>query len=222
VVETPGYLAAQAAITAAQASLTVARQAADASIAAANATFKQTQTAQTALVAATQEAVTKAGQGVEAASLDSARLALQRYLDAQATVIASLNVAITAVKNGAEAAALQSAQTALADAQKNVKDIDVARAALDAAQTVGEAVTEAAEWIDNNVVDILDIRTIQVEADLRGVVQQGTKLTANISGTFAKKDVEFSMDFQIGGGDQLCKDIFNKFMADIQSGAFKF
>ncbi|KAK7178411.1 hypothetical protein PSPO01_15541 [Paraphaeosphaeria sporulosa] len=220
VVETPGYLAAQAAITTAQTSLSVAKQAADTNLSLANAALQQTQTTQAALVSAAQQAVTATSQGVEAAALNSAKLALQTYSDAEAKVIAGLNAAIQAVKTGLEAAALSSAQAALQEAQQNARDIDVARQALNAAQGAAGSVTQAADWITRHSTDILDVRKVEIEADLRGVVEKGIKLTANVSATFASKDVEFSIDLKIGDGDQFVKDIFNKFMGDIKSGAF--
>ena len=196
-----------------------AKAAADGALKLANGTLQETINTQNALVAQAENAL----KFVQNASnelhlMDIANKALQDFQTVENKTLGVLQAGISALAKCAEKVAFDAANAGLAIARANTKDIDIAKAAVKAAGDSTDEVMKAGAWVVAHTANILNIRTIEVTGDLRGLCQQGTELKAHIEGTFAEKEVNFSIDFLPGKGEELVKAVFQKFLKDIKAG----
>ena len=147
--------------------------------------------------------------------------ALDDFQAAEAKVLAGLQAAVKALAQSTEAIALGAANTGLAFARANVKDIDIAKNAMEKAREAGKAALDMGNWLAKNTFNILYLKSVDVTGDLRGLCKQGTELKAHIVGTLAGHDVDFSCGFLPAQGEELVKRVFERLLADVKSGVLK-
>ncbi|KAL8872337.1 MAG: hypothetical protein Q9174_002021 [Haloplaca sp. 1 TL-2023] len=222
VVQGPGYSGARAAVAFYEKDLEIARGAANGAMSAANSTLQTTINVQNAAVSDAEKLldnVQTAGKELQARNL--AQKALAEYQAAETKVLNGLQSAVNALAQCAEKVAFDAANAALQIARANVKDVDIAKAAVEFAKTGVDAVLDVGSWVVQHAFNILNIRMIEVTGDLRGLCKQGTQLKARVVGTFAEQNVDFTLDFTPAKGEQMAKDVFQKLMNDVKAGVLK-
>ncbi|KAI4193575.1 MAG: hypothetical protein LQ350_008251 [Teloschistes chrysophthalmus] len=222
VVQGPGYSGAKAAIAFYEQDLAVARRAAEGALSAANSTLQATINAQNSLVADAERALnTVQTAGKELQDTGIAQRALAEYQAVEAKILSGLQSAVDGLAQCAEKIAFDSADAALKVARANVKDVDIAKAAVEFARTGTDAVLDAGNWVVQHAFNILNIRIIEITGDLRGLCKEGTKLQARIVGTFAEQAVELNMEFLPAKGEEMCKEVFRRLIEDVKGGVLK-
>lgn len=191
-------------------------------MAAANGTLAATRATQDQLVAAAGSALTLVQtSGVEQQLANTAKQALSAYQAAGAGVLQGLQAAFDRLASTAEAAAFGAANASLQLAQANTKDINLAKSAVDFAGKGANGVLDAGNWVASHSLNILNIRSVDVSGDLRGLLQQGKELNAHVVGTFAEKNVDVSVNFSPGKGEEMAKNLFQQLMNDVDKGVMK-
>ena len=222
IVSGPGYSAANASVNFYQNGLTTARQAADAALSTANAGLQTTISVQTNLVnqAATALNIAEtASQELQASNI--AKKALADYHSASAADLNGLSTAVNGLATCAQKVAFDAATTGLALAQANVADIDIAKSALTHAEEDTDSVIEVGDWFVSHTVDILNIQKMELTGDLRGLMKEGTKLKIRLVGSFADEDVDFNVDYEVGRGEEMVKEVFGTLMGNVKAGLLK-
>jgi hypothetical protein len=196
-----------------------AKRAADDSLKVANVSLQTMLNAQDALVAQAQNAL-KAVQtsGVEKLALDAARATLAAYQKTEAATLEGLQSAVAGLSKTAEAVALGAAQQGLRFAMANVRDVDVARSAVELAGKGAEGIMDVGGWVVEHTVNILNVKSVDITGDFRGMCVGSSELSARVRGTFAEQAVDFSVDFLPGKGEDFVKGLFRKLMDDVKSG----
>jgi hypothetical protein len=224
IVKGPGYAAAQASIDAYTQGVNDAKRNAEASINLANMTLQSTITTQNALVTQAEAALKNVQTSSnELHTLQLAQATLSNFQDAEAKTIAGLQNAVNGLARSSEAITFNAANAGLAVAKTNTNDVAVARSALQYADTATEAVLDVGQWVTNHEGNILNIRSVDVTGDLRGLCAQGSVLKAHIVGTFAEQNVDFNCDFipKSGGGEEFVKRVFKILLDDMKEGLLK-
>jgi hypothetical protein len=163
-------------------------------------------------VTAAQEAalaITKAAH----AARDLAHEALLVGLRAAERVVVSF-------AEGVDAIAFQTALAALEFAKKDTTLIDVAKAGLDAAETVAQAALKAASWLAEKLCTTLDIQLIELTASLKTICKGETGgFTIRVKGIVFNKPFDLlatwspkdTLSFII----QMCGRLWDMFMQNI-------
>lgn len=213
---------AQATINFYQADLNAARATADATLSGAQGGLQQTISIQDGLVAKASSVLnTVSTVGQELQNSNIAKKAIDDFQIAEAGVLSTLSAAVTGLANCAEKAAFDTANAGLSIARANSKDLDVARSALRFAEEGTDAVIDVGGWVIKHTVNILNIQTVEVTGDLRGLCKEGTELKAHVVGTFADNQVDFSVEFLPAKGEELCKRVFERVMGDVKAGVVR-
>ena len=221
IISDPGYQACQGAIDAYEAVVQTARQTGQGAINWAYQSLHNTESAWNSIIAAAQATASNVLHGVEWLALDAAGNALAAYSAAEGAVLAGLQDAIDRVGVTAEAAAFGAANGALALAQANTKDLQLAKDAVDLAGKSGKGFLDAGNWIVSRGVNILNIKTVTLDGDLRALIEAGKELNAHVVGTFAEQNVDFNIPFTPGKGEEMTQRLFHRVMDDTDHGALK-
>lgn len=219
IVSGPGYSAANVSIKFYQDDLNAARSTADATLAGAKAGMQETTNVQNDFVnKATTVLNTVQNAGKELQDSNLAKKAFQDFQKAENIVLNGLSTAITGLMNCGEKVAFDTATSSLNIANANTKDIDIAKSALKFADEGTDAVLDVGGWVVKHTLNILNIKSVEVTGDLRGLCKQGTELKAHIEGTFADNNIDFSVDFVPVQGEEMVKRVFAKLMGDVKAG----
>ncbi|KAJ0268030.1 hypothetical protein COL940_013789 [Colletotrichum noveboracense] len=214
-----GYKAAKVTIEEYENLLRGARTAADKSLGLVKSGLQETIDAQSKLVSAAEIAEREIREsGVEKLAVDDAKRVLQEFQQAEASVISGLERVVNDVAKGVEAATLDLATITLNFARANSQAVDTARNALSFAQTAVDTALDVSDWVITRAINILNIREIEVTGDLGAVCERKSKLKARITGTFAEHEVDVSIDFTPGDGEELIKELFKELMDKVKSG----
>ena len=236
VVAGAGYAAASAAVDTYQEAVDTAKSSADAVLGAANATLEATRLAQDQLVATAQDTLTYTQEGTPERhvmfitlpavkspfqiAIDVANQALTAYWSVENGVLQGLQAAVDRLASTAEGVALSIANAALDVARANTKDLELAKAAVNVAGQAGDAVMDAGDWIVSHMVNILNVQKLDVDGDLRNVLQGG-ELSANVIGKFVEQDVDVRIGFVPGKGELLAQSLFHRLMELVDHGVLK-
>ncbi|KAJ0333957.1 hypothetical protein COL922a_010172 [Colletotrichum nupharicola] len=219
VVEDVGYKAAKVTIEEYENLLRGARTAADKSLGLVKSGLQETIDAQSKLVSAAEIAEREIREsGVEKLAVDDAKRVLQEFQQAEASITSGLERVVNDVAKGVEAATLDLATITLNFARANSQAVDTARNALSFAQTAVDTALDVSDWVVTRAINILNIREIEVTGDLGAVCERKSKLKARITGTFAEHEVDVSIDFTPGDGEELIKELFEELMDKVKSG----
>ena len=214
-----GYQAAQATLTTYQASLQAAENTAPAAIAAANATAQATINAQNSAINTAQAALDQTKtSSAEALAVKSANASLDAFMKTQSQLLANANAGLAALQSSAEYAAFHTAQTALAFANSNTKDLDVARHALDVAQASENAALQATQWMMNHAGNFLNLTSVELSGTLKGLCDNGQPMKAHVVGMVADKKVDVTLDYNIGKTPDLIKSLFEHMWGILTGG----
>jgi hypothetical protein len=128
----------------------------------------------------------------------------------QNALLVSANAALTALSSSVEYATFHSAQQALAFANSNTKDLDIARHALNVAQASENAALQATAWMVNHAGNFLNLTSVELSGTLKGLCDNGQPMKAHIIGMVADKRVDVTLDYNIGKTPDLIKDLFER------------
>jgi hypothetical protein len=221
-IDGPGYAAAKGSVNSYQQLVNDARTTANASLNTANLAVQETQHAQDQLVDKADNALQLVqSSGIEKHAADAATGLLKDYQIAEAKLLAKLSKAVDDLADTAEAAALKLAQAGLAVAQANTKDVDLARAAITEGAKASGQVMDAAGWMMDHTGNILNLRSVTLTGDFRGMAIGSSELSAQVVGTFAEHDINFAVDFTPGKGEEMAKRVFQRLLDDMKSGLLK-
>jgi len=148
--------------------------------------------------------VTNASQS----ALDKANTAFTDFKAAADKTLEGLRAAVGAVSDMAYKAAEKSVQ----EAKAATLAVDTAKNGLSMAQRVASAVLDASAWVAKNGIDIFDLTSVTLSGDLRGLVDKSSRLKARVQGTFAFKDVDLTVDFVPGQGEEMIRDLFDRLL----------
>ena len=173
VVNGPGYSAAKASVSFYEGRLNDARRIADGAIGVAGSTLETTRNVQNGLVSGAEGALNT----VKTASKELQNTKItQKILDdfqaASQRVLSGLQEAVNVLAQCAEKVAFDTADMGLKVARANVKDIDIAKAAVNVAKEGTEAVLDVGNWIVQHAFNILNIRLLELKGDLRGFARR--------------------------------------------------
>ncbi|KAI9804315.1 MAG: hypothetical protein M1833_007122 [Piccolia ochrophora] len=222
IVSGPGYSAASASVSFYEGEVETARATADGTLQLANATLQGTINVQDGVVQQAQNALDLVSDaGTELHLIQLALAALQTFQAASERTLAGLQSAVDALGQSAEFVAFSAANEALAIARANVKDLDIARSAMETARQGTDAILDMGSWMVSNAVNILNVTSVEVTGDLRGLAQEGSKLSARVVGTFAGENVDFSCEFLPAQGEEFVKRVFTQLLDDAKAGILK-
>ena len=142
-------------------------------------------------------------------------------MTAEEGVLQGLQKSVDALATSAEYLAFNAANTGLKIAQANTKDLDLARSVVHLADDAADAVLDASAWVTAHTFNTLNLKSVELSGDLRGLLKNSTEFKAHVVGTFAEQSIDFSVDFTPGQGEKLAEQVFQKLMADAKSGVLK-
>ena len=176
VVQGAGFVAAEGAVTAAQAVLDAARETAKVGISVAQEGVNTADVISGAAVEAARQAVEAARWGGTYVALQGAREALRLYKDANEIAFKEARAAIEALATCLEFVAFEGAQAALDIAKQATAGLDGLQKALDIAKDVALVALNVAQWIADHLLELVDIRRIELGGSLRSMVGANGKI----------------------------------------------
>jgi hypothetical protein len=133
-------------------------------------------------------------------------------------LLAKAREAIAAVAKGASFLVFQMTLNVLEVAKTDTTVVNIAKAALTAAEAVAQAALKAASWLADRLTSTLDVQYVELNASLRSLTKGGA-MTIRVSGVIFGQAFDLSawwsprdtLSFII----KICKDIWDSFMLDI-------
>ena len=143
-------------------------------------------------------------------NMDNKRAELQKGVD-QAAV--NLTNVVKEVVNDVLIAAKDALQTAKA----GTAILDGAEDFLQGIETADDGILDAAAWLNDKGANVLNIRRMEINGDLRGICN-GVELDVRIIGTITETNIDWSLKLKVNNGDKLIKALFDKIFNDVKGG----
>jgi hypothetical protein len=213
-VENVAYSAAMLLVDAAQLALDGARSLWDAAISTAQAALDGVAALHAAGIGIAKTAVAVANE----VALKIKQAALAAYNLALSVAQGVLDIAIqgvAAVQKGIEAVAFNTALAVLDVVKKDTTLIDIAKAALDVAESIAQTALAAGAWLADRLCDTLNIQLVEISGSLKAITSGTGQLTIRVKGIVFGQSFDFTaswtpadtLGFIIG----LCKELWDLF-----------
>jgi hypothetical protein len=197
-------------------------EASNAAISAANSTLTLTISAQNAAISSATAALESARESsTQAAALAAANKALADFIETSTAVISSAQTAVDTLSETAEGLAFTAATDALNFAKNNTADLDIARHALDTVQAAAEVALDVSKWMVDHVGNFFNITLVELSGTLRGLVDLGEPMVARVVGVVAGNELDYTLEYSVGRTGELVKGLFERVWADLSGGGIR-
>ena len=219
VINTPGYILAQTTLTTAETTLSTAQSTATSILSTAHSTLQSVAAGQAAIIKEAQSFLDATlTRGVEKLTFDTAKQALDTFAATVVAVLSGLRSAVSQSYYGVEAVAFRSAKNTLLLAEWNVREVNIARAALDLAREWADDVGEVARWVENHQGEVLQVKGVEVWGALRAACVQKGYLDVRVWGTFAGEEVDVKIELTPKKGEEFVKRLVGRLLEGLRRG----